>query len=332
MSKLLKRICFCFLILIWGCLSVSCTGVEEEVYIPSDDEIDLVLEEGETYHAGMGLGISLKNYELSVDGIVTVTGDIICGTGEGKTCLTYGDGDLLKIKVVRRHDLDTFISFDRGKMYGKKFVIYGDSISARATLQTGQKDWKDYLQQELGFTYECFAVSGSLFSYQYSHESIVPARKCGCEYIEENGQANQDADYALIWYGTNDFSCNVPIGNSVESDISADQTDSLKSSICYAVKRLRKDNPDIKLIFLTQLYRDDLYNDGRVINGVGVSLQRYVNAVKELSDELGYTVLDMFPLFSHEDFQAGGIYTKDGLHPNEDGHRVISDFLLGLNK
>lgn len=311
---------------------MACAGVEKHTYIPSDDEIDLVLEEGESYHAKMGLGISLENYVLSVDGVVTVAGDIICGKSEGKTCLTYGDGNLLKIKVVRSHDLDTFIEFDRGKMYGKKFVIYGDSISARATLQTGEKDWKDFLQQALGFTYECFAVSGSLFSYQYSHESIVPARKCGCEYIDENSQANQEADYALIWYGTNDFSCNVPIGNPVEIDISAAQTDSLKSSICYAVQCLRKDNPDIKLIFLTQLYRDDLYNNGRVINGAGVSIQRYGNAIKELSDELGYTVFDMLPIFSHEDFRAGDIYTKDGLHPNEKGHRVISDTLLGLNK
>lgn len=327
-----KIIIIFILLLILTQVFLGCSQQKENdeiEYEPTENEIDIVMEIGNTYNVLEGMNHNINTFSFSKKDIISFADNIITGIGVGKTSIIFHENNsrrTIDVKVVREGGLNMDITFDRGYFYGKKVVFYGDSISARATLSQGQKDYKEKLAFALVFEYQSFAVSVSLLTYEYSKK--IP-RTSGVEYITNNMVANSLSDYAIIWYGTNDFKCNVPIGSAPDDFVLLNEVNTLKSGIRYSVDTLRKHNPKIKIIFLTMLYRDDMaIIDEHVVDSNNETLLKYGKAVSDMCYELDCTFVDIFPIFNHDNFYKGSIYTSDGLHPNYLGHNMISEYLL----
>lgn len=230
---------------------------------------------------------------------------------------------LLSVDAMKPND----ILFTREYFEGKHVVSYGDSISARATLQSGDSDYLENLSAALGFSYTRLGVSSSRFAAIYPVPGAYTVRT-GMDIIYNNRTNNENADVALIAYGTNDFASEVPIGTDNDNFENWEDVDTFKGAINFAVKTLRAHNPDIRIVFLTPIYRND-----KQVNSAGISLAQYTKALKDLAAKNDYRVVDMtYVGFSASNFYKGSTLTTDALHPNMAGHTMMSNYILGLDK
>ena len=55
-------------------------------------------------------------------------------------------------------------------------------------------------------------------------------------------------------------------------------------------------------------------------------LEEYVNKEIEVAEECGVEVLDIYhDFYPHEQWEDYTLYTLDGLHPNDDGRKMIAE-------
>ncbi len=212
------------------------------------------------------------------------------------------------------------LTFTKEYFAGKTVVVYGDSITAGAMTSGERSTWIYKMKEELGFVYASFAVSGSLLTYA---NAVRDGRGSGASYIVANEATNKIADYAIVFYGANDYTHGVKIGENEESADSLEQISSFKQGIKWAVKNLRTHNPQIKIVFFTPLYRNDV-----PVNGQGLKISAYGQAVKDLSGDLGYYYVDLFDLFTPENLGKDSMYSPDQLHPNDAGQRLLFEYIM----
>lgn len=127
-----------------------------------------------------------------------------------------------------------------------------------------------------------------------------------------------EVDYVTIFYGTNDWAGNVPIGEN--TDLTADGS-TFKGSINYAVKRLLETYPHLKILFITPTWRarfvngDGLESDTNP-NSIGKYLIEYVDAIKEVAALNKIPTLDMYRESGINKYNST-LYFTDGLHPTD---------------
>ena len=212
------------------------------------------------------------------------------------------------------------LSFSADWFIGKRVVVYGDSITHGVGTSDKSKTYIDLLSKQIGFSYNNFAVSGSLLTYV---NAMQDGRESGVEIITEQKEYNQNADYAIILYGANDSTHRVFSTTGYEASPNGlNEVSTFKQGIEYAVKTLRQHNKDIIIIFLTPILRTD--NNGFSIE----TLNDYTQLIMKLSSEYDYYYFDLYPLFTTENFSENSAYTSDGCHPNDEGNRLIYQFLL----
>ncbi|HCE3561027.1 TPA: hypothetical protein NG644_001415 [Vibrio parahaemolyticus] len=154
------------------------------------------------------------------------------------------------------------------------------------------------------------------------------------DLLEMNGDNNipqaervRDADWpnidvVTIFYGTNDFSGDVPLGEP--SDITGA---TFYGAINKTISSLLGAYPHLKLLFVTPIWRsriapgDGLDSDNNP-NGIGLYLIDYVNALKERCQHWKVPCKDMYnstPINA----LTGDFYLSDGVHPTAKGYELI---------
>ena len=126
---------------------------------------------------------------------------------------------------------------------------------------------------------------------------------------------NEIADYAFIAYGTNDFSANADLGARGDDPRNWLEIQTFYGAIRYAVKALRAQNPSIRIMMLTPIYRSTHgvppKNSTRV-------LSEFVQAICDMSEELDYRAINDFDApFNKNNFMLLGY-----------GNKVINIFVI----
>lgn len=136
------------------------------------------------------------------------------------------------------------------------------------------------------------------------------------------------ADTVSILAGTNDFKLNVPIGDIADSDY--DET-TFTGAYQSLLDKIKEDNPDSKVYLITPLQRDNDDYDINTVNEAGHKLVDYADRVKELGEKYDYEVID---LYSNSEITINTLdkYTVDGLHPNNEGFKILADEVLEVIK
>ncbi len=225
-------------------------------------------------------------------------------------------------------EVETLADFKIDQSYFKNraVVFYGDSITYGATLQTGEKRYCEIMAERLDFDLFNKAVSGSALALPRPDKNL----ESGCTIIERNADLNRQAHIAVLMYGANDFFASnhiSPIGDPDDRPERLEDVDSFYGSIRYAVKTLRKENEDLRILFLTPLYRHS-----PKVNGNMDTIADYSAVIEELAEECDYRVINMYGIFENLDFTPGGPLTTDGVHPNAAGHQLMADFLLNYDQ
>nr|CDF66404.1 hypothetical protein [Yersinia similis] len=131
-------------------------------------------------------------------------------------------------------------------------------------------------------------------------------------------------NYLILFYGTNDFSNNLPIGN--ENDF---QIDTLVGAINYSIKKIHSKYPKIKIIFVSPIWRarfldgDDKESDTNP-NKKGIFLINYVDSIIKTSLSNKIPCIDMYRTSGINKYNYTS-FLSDGIHPTEGGEERIAD-------
>ncbi len=128
----------------------------------------------------------------------------------------------------------------------------------------------------------------------------------------------------VINYGLNDYFR----GMAVSTDDSYDET-SYKGALRKGITDLQKAYPDAEIILNTPTFTVYYENGTELRSDVGGQLIDYVEAVRELGEELNITVLDTYQLLPTTAENWTGFLT-DGCHPNESTRFLLGSLLAEL--
>lgn len=193
-----------------------------------------------------------------------------------------------------------------------KFLVFGDSIAAGT--YTGEGDWcplskaktfGQIVSEELGFSeFKNYAVNGITYSEKLGNNADYSV-------IKQEERA-EDCDMLLISAGTNDCGLNVVLGT--ENDC----TDvSFSGAVEIVFKSISEKRKNTQVVIVTPFVR----YDGEV-NKINVSLDEYREVLSNKAKKYGFTVIN------GKDIQLNKELFRDGLHPDDTGHKIIAEYII----
>jgi lysophospholipase L1-like esterase len=252
---------------------------------------------GVEYRTGTGNPISWGNYTANGNWIMLATKDEIPDTTEGwhgKTYISHGDS----------------ITWQDGQPYGEN--------------EPTARGYQTVLKEKLSLgTHTNKGVNGATLADRAGVSvSGVSTIKSIASYASY--------DLCTIAFGTNDFKQGVPLGTlGVIGDSNFDLT-TFYGAYREAIEYILTSNPEIQLVLLTPLQRNQHNYDVNTVNSQGLKLIDYVNAVKQVGQLYSIPVCDLYSVSGITQLSLA-TYTRDGLHPNDDGYdrigRLLARFL-----
>lgn len=203
---------------------------------------------------------------------------------------------------------------------GKKAVFLGDSITEGCGVLDKQQIYLEEVKRQLHLREAVnYGIGGTRIAAQADDE--------GSAFSVRYTKMDDDADLVVVFGGTNDFGHGTaPIGSP---------NDEICTTYCGAwnvlLRGLIEKYPAAVIVMITPLHRD---NETEVNRTTGFTLAEYVSLARAAAEEYSIPVLDLY--------RAGGIvpsieankqrYCPDGLHPNDEGHRLIARKLIAFLK
>lgn len=205
---------------------------------------------------------------------------------------------------------------------GMTINFLGDSITEGVGTTSNKKRYFEVMKEKYGLkAVNCYGVSGTRIARQHSVSDPVSYD----EYFSLRAdKMPADADAVVVFGGVNDYGHgDAPMGKF------SDRTPDTFYGACHELYlKLINKFPGKPIIIMTPLHWDaELELHGRP-DGEYV-LEDYVNAIKEVAKYYSLPVCD---LYASSGIQPSvpvlkELYTIDGLHPNDNGNRVIAEKL-----
>ena len=208
--------------------------------------------------------------------------------------------------------------------HGKSAVFVGDSITAGSGTE---KIYYQYLSEVLGFgSATAMGVAGSCISsasdYGQSNQPLI-----------SRYESIPSADLIVIFMGTNDYGHETPLGTAADT-----QEGSFYGALNTIIPSLVEKHASSKIVFVTPLHRYGFgtskilgtqFTYDNIPNGVGATLEDYVNALKAVCAANSVSVIDLYTecTLDPTDSAVRASYMPDGLHPNAAGHEVIAGIM-----
>ena len=148
------------------------------------------------------------------------------------------------------------------------------------------------------------------------------------DFLRRAEEMDPDADLIVVFGGTNDYgNGQAPLGEITDNTVFT-----FYGAVHNLCKNLLEKYPSAKIVFITPLHRWNECGGLGTWKPEGVTqyhLSAYVTAVNEVCALYSIPVLDLFnngemPIDNPE-FQKK--YTSDGLHPNDEGHKILASKL-----
>lgn len=199
------------------------------------------------------------------------------------------------------------------RLDNKKWCVIGDSITEH-NFRTN-KNYHDYIKDSVN----------NLIVYNYGQS--------GTGYYGRFNVADTiietDIDIISVAFGTNDWGLSTKdLGAFLDTDTSA----TISACINVCLQKLIAKFPTKKIVLFTPLPRADAF--GCVKNVVNYTLEELAQLIKRYADYYSLPCLDMLHMSNLHPFNAtaNAYYftapnqtTPDGLHPNDNGHKLYGD-------
>lgn len=229
---------------------------------------------------------------------------------------------------------------------GQTFALFGDSMA----------EWNDVgssAAETSGTTVIGCAIGGTAMSFQpdrdydaFSMSSLSDAlisKNWSWQDAAEQSLLKQQDDnryqleqmkridlakinVAVIWFGTNDFILNCPLGTATDTT-----RRTFNGAINHVTTNLRRGFPALKLLFVAPVFRSrfvvgDNRNSLEYANDIGIKLIDYADAIIAARARHGFATLDLYresgigPLNSEA-------FLLDGVHLSERGQHLVGPMI-----
>lgn len=186
-----------------------------------------------------------------------------------------------------------------------KLITVGDSITHGQ--YTGPNDsfpnslakpYGEYLKEYLGCEYINYCHNGVAFSHTSTVNSSIAFENVVFTY--------EKGDIIIIAGGTNV------------------KLDDFSFAVNKVFSYVKNNNPNSKIIVMTPLHRN-----GESSNEIGLSLSQYSEIPIQKTTEYGFIVINGFDFFFNPNKEEDrNKYALDGLHLNNEGHKLLADFII----
>lgn len=208
------------------------------------------------------------------------------------------------------------------QLKGLKINFLGDSITEGYTLENVNSVYHAILKEQVGLNVaRNYGICGTRIATQ---KVIKNEREDPFDFCSRYKEMEDDADIVVVFGGTNDYGHgDAPLGNFT------DRTPNTFYGAChYLFAGLREKYKGKPIVIITPLHREGEDNKRGEFSikptEVGTLLD-YVNVIKEVATHYSLPVLDLYEqsgLKPEKDPQQNLL--PDGLHPNEEGHKIIA--------
>ena len=272
----------------------------------------------------------------SVDSIVTINQEIVETTQKVMT---------LKPNVkVGESNLNFNVATPL--LYGKKVVVFGDSIIGMTRDQTSVPA---YAATYTGATIYNVGFGGCRMSVHptngyaaFSMWALADAVSTG-NYTMQDAQASSGSDYfpeqlallktidfnnvdmVVIHYGTNDFAGNVTIDNASDDD----DTATLCGALRYSLRKLMTAFPKIRIFVSVPIYRKWGSTGAETYtNSNGVKLIDFCEAMARVATEFNCPAMNGYRALGINTINDAA-FSADGTHLNDYGRKAFGEFMGG---
>ena len=204
------------------------------------------------------------------------------------------------------------------ELKNKRFVFLGDSITESWGASSESKAFHQLIKNKYELSLACnCGVGGTKIAKR--KVPTYDATKFDFYFALRAQVMPRDADAVVVWGGTNDYG-HEHCGEIGDVDSSDDYT--FNGALNNLILQLKKDYPNSKIIFLTPLPR---VGQEICVNGTGNILKDYVNAIIEATKRHNVYLIDVFNEIELDPYDTSLL--PDGLHPNDNGHVIIAEYL-----
>ena len=207
------------------------------------------------------------------------------------------------------------------ELKGLKINFLGDSITEGCgTSDFATKAYHAQLATKTGAICRNYGVGGTRIARQ---KGVSDPARHDLDFILREKDMDRDADMVGVFGGTNDFGHgDAKFGTFADRDIYT-----FYGALHTLINNIIEDFPRATIVFMTPLHRlvEDAH-DGKPC------LEEYAKAIKEVCKFYAIPVLDLYSTASIQpkvDIQRE-LYMPDGLHPNDDGAKIIASRLEGF--
>jgi lysophospholipase L1-like esterase len=209
----------------------------------------------------------------------------------------------------------------------KKINFLGDSITEGFGVSCSEHIYLNLLKKDVPLAAaRNYGVGGTRIAAQ----KVPTNPEWDRDFISRVDEMDKNADIVVVFGGTNDFGRgDAPIGSF------SDRTAYTFYGACHILMEKLVDRyPHSTIVFMTPLHRDNENNprgDGFKEAGIAV-LSIYVDIIKEVARYYSISVLDLFATSGIQPCVPiiKKLYCPDGLHPNDEGQKIIAARLKGF--
>lgn len=174
-----------------------------------------------------------------------------------------------------------------------------------------------------------YGIGGTRLAYQKQASESPRHDLCFCGRA---GGINPESDIIVVMGGTNDYGHGqAPFGTMTDC-----MPDTYCGAVEYLMNYLRDAFPNALKVFMTPPRRDgDLFADSNHVKlDDAKPLKEYVDVIKCKAQEHNFPVLDLYEVLgiNPNNEQDKFKYAPDGLHLNDEGHKILADCLLDFLK
>lgn len=206
----------------------------------------------------------------------------------------------------------------------KKINFLGDSITEGYCATAPESSFVEVMKEKYQLAEaRNYGIGGTRIARQHTPSAEA---KYDQDFGSRTSQMDPDADVVVVFGGTNDHGHgDAPLGTA------ADRTEDTFWGACHVLyAKLLEQFPDAKIVILTPLHRAS-ENDPK--ESSGTILNDYVKIIRNTAGQYGLPVLDLYET-SAINLSTLDTLTTDGLHPNDEGHRILAQeigaFLMAL--
>lgn len=206
------------------------------------------------------------------------------------------------------------------KLTGKKLLFLGDSITEGTGVEKAENIYLNRLKRMTGAAQALnYGIGGTSLARNKAKDWRTGAFVVRAQTLPEEAW---DADVAFIFGGTNDYG----IGDASFGQEDSSNPFEISGALNIMVHTLREMNAAMRMVMISPIHRQGENTPNPV---TGQPLSAYVALLKAAAVRLQLPFCDLYDasLFDPEDPVQRRLYIPDGLHPNDEGHRLMAEML-----